>query len=64
MAKSNETAAGEKATPATPEESGAPQVQLVKMVRPQPQFPGGPITADVHPDEVANYLAGGWSVEK
>lgn len=29
----------------------------VKMVR-----DGEPNTADVHPDEVANYAAGGWSV--
>jgi len=32
-------------------------VELVKIVR-----EGNPSTADVHPDEVENYKAGGWSV--
>lgn len=30
------------------------------MTRAEPIHPGGPVTADVHPDEVANYQAGGW----
>lgn len=37
----------------------APAVQLVPMVRSADDFPE-PHTADVHPDEVANYAAGGW----
>jgi hypothetical protein len=32
----------------------------VKMVRDEPQFEGGPVEANVHPDEVGNYSAGGW----
>lgn len=35
-------------------------VELVHMVREQPPFPGGPVTADVHPDEVENWRASGW----
>ncbi len=35
-------------------------VALVAMTREEPQFPGGPTTAEVHPEEVANYAAGGW----
>lgn len=32
----------------------------VRMKRHAPQNGGGPVTADVHPDEVANYEQGGW----
>lgn len=32
----------------------------VQMVRDEPQFPNGPVTADVHPDEVANWAVHGW----
>jgi hypothetical protein len=39
----------------------APQLQLVPMVRDGSHFPE-PHTADVHPDEVDNYLRGGWVV--
>ncbi len=31
-------------------------VELVVMVRDAPEFPGGPLSADVHPDEVDNWL--------
>ncbi len=34
--------------------------QLVKMTRFAPSRPGGPTTADVHPDEVPLYLKKGW----
>ncbi len=34
---------------------------LVAMTRDTPQFPNGPVTADVHPSEVAAYAAAGWS---
>lgn len=34
-------------------------VKLVRMVR---QGGGVPKEADVHPDEVSNYQAGGWSI--
>lgn len=30
------------------------------MRRDEPQFQGGPTSADVHPAEEANYAAGGW----
>lgn len=42
--------------PVLPEEP----VERVSMVRDAPQFEGGPTTADVHPDEVSNWLADGW----
>lgn len=35
----------------------------VKMRRDEPVYPGGPVTADVHPDEVDNWLKAGWIVE-
>lgn len=34
----------------------------VKMIRTEPLHPGGPTSADVHPDEVQNMLAHGWAV--
>lgn len=34
----------------------------IKMFRETPQNVGGPVLADVHPDEVAGFVAGGWSV--
>lgn len=34
--------------------------ETLQMVRDEPQFPGGPVTADVHPDEVANFQRAGW----
>jgi len=37
------------------------EAALVPMTRDAPQFPGGPVEARVHPDEVGNYLAGGWA---
>ena len=36
---------------------------LVVMVRDVPEFPGGPLRADVHPDEVDNWLALDWRLE-
>lgn len=48
----------EKSEAAEPETDGTEtDVELVKMVR-----EGDPSEADVHPDEVANYKAGGWRV--
>ena len=38
-------------------------VALVIMVRDEPEFPGGPLRADVHPDEVDNWLALDWRLE-
>lgn len=41
---------------------GQVSVSLVTMVRDAEQFPASH-TADVHPDEVENYKAGGWQVK-
>lgn len=38
-------------------------IELVFMVRDAPEFPGGPLSADVHPDEVDNWLALDWRLE-
>ena len=38
--------------------------ELVVMVRDAPEFPGGPLSADVHPDEVDNWLALDWRREE
>jgi hypothetical protein len=37
-------------------------IQLIKMVRSEEAAAGGPLTADVHPDEVANYTRAGFVV--
>ena len=37
---------------------------LVKMYRLEPSKPNGPLTADVHPDEVENYASYGWLVDQ
>ncbi len=34
------------------------------MVRDTQEFPGGPLRADVHPDEVDNWLALDWRLEE
>lgn len=39
------------------------KVKTVRMVRSEEDAKGGPTTADVHPAEVDNYRAGGWSEE-
>ena len=41
-----------------------PGIELVVMVRDIPEFPGGPLRADVHPDEVDNWLALDWRLEE
>ena len=35
---------------------------MVKMVRDEPQFPGGPVEAEVHPDEVEGMTAFDWQL--
>ena len=35
---------------------------IVKMKRFEPQFPGGPVEAEVHPDEVEGMKACDWYV--
>jgi len=54
MPKKESTQAPEVVT-----EDQAPESQLVEMVR-----DSAPFTADVHPEEVANFKAGGWEVKK
>ncbi|WP_318372813.1 hypothetical protein [Enterobacter sp.] len=39
-------------------------IDLVVMVRGTPEFPGGPLSAEVHPDEVNNWLALDWRLEE
>lgn len=39
-------------------------IELVVMVRDIPEFPGGPLRAEVHPDEVNNWLALDWRLEE
>lgn len=46
------------------QESQDSKAGLVRMVRDAPQHPGGPVTADVHPDEVPSYSAADWRAEK
>jgi len=40
------------------------QAQLTGMYRSTDAANGGPTEAEVHPDEVENYSAAGWSAEK
>lgn len=52
---------GAEQTPAQQEQQG---IELVGMLRDAPEFPGGPLSADVHPDEVDNWLALDWRLEE
>ncbi|EJD6422008.1 hypothetical protein M0K99_RS21140 [Citrobacter freundii] len=52
---------GAEKTPAQQEQQG---IELVVMVRDTPEFSGGPLSADVHPDEVDNWLALDWRLEE
>ena len=36
---------------------------IVKMKRLEPQFPGGPVEAEVHPDEVDGMKSCDWHVD-
>ncbi|MEG6330331.1 hypothetical protein UXO57_20890 [Enterobacter hormaechei] len=38
-------------------------IELVVMVRDTPEFPGGPLSAEVHHDEVDNWQALDWRLE-
>ena len=51
---------GAEQTPVQQDQQG---IELVVMVRDAPEFPGGPLSAEVHPDEVDNWLALDWSLE-
>ena len=52
---------GAEQTSAQQDQTG---VELVVMVRDIPEFPGGPLRADVHPAEVDNWLALDWRLEE
>ena len=56
---------GAEHAPAQQEQQQEQQgIELVVMVRDTPEFPGGPLRADVHPDEVDNWLALDWRLEE
>lgn len=56
---------GAEHAPAQQEQQQEQQgIELVVMVRDAPEFPGGPLRADVHPDEVDNWLALDWRLEE
>ena len=57
LAAQNDT----KHAPAQQEQHGP---ELVAMVRDTPEFPGGPLSAEVHPEEVDNWLALDWRLEE
>ncbi|UAN55349.1 hypothetical protein [Serratia sp. JSRIV004] len=43
--------------------SAAPeQPELVAMIRDEPAFPGGPVAADVHADEIEDWTSHGWQL--
>ncbi|HEB4874332.1 TPA: hypothetical protein R0C45_002510 [Kluyvera ascorbata F0526] len=52
---------GTEHAPAQQEQQG---IELLVMVRDTPEFPGGPLGAEVHPDEVDNWLALDWRLEE
>ena len=53
---------GAEQTPAQQDQQQV--IELVVMVRDEPEFPGGPLSAEVHPDEVDNWLALDWRLEE
>lgn len=62
-AKAKADADAAAAAKAKEDEAKAPKSKLVKMVRDSEHFPA-PHSADVHPDEVSNFVAGGWRAQK
>ncbi|QMR77938.1 hypothetical protein [Enterobacter sp. RHBSTW-00175] len=60
-AEKNAAQNGAEQTPANQEQQS---IELVVMVREIPEFPGGPLSAEVHPDEVDNWLALDWRLEE
>ncbi|MFH8134210.1 hypothetical protein ABU178_08485 [Pantoea osteomyelitidis] len=54
----SENGAGE--TSSAPDAAKEYGQDLVAMFIDAPAFPGGPQTADVHPDEVDNWKSNGW----
>ncbi|HEY0684759.1 MAG TPA: hypothetical protein VGD45_20650 [Steroidobacter sp.] len=59
-AKAKAEAAAKAQADADAAAAAAKEPKLVKMKRSEPVHAGGPVTADVHPDEVDNWIAGGW----
>ncbi|HCJ7432683.1 hypothetical protein [Citrobacter freundii] len=47
-----------------PAQQEQPGIELVVMVRDIPEFPNGPLSAEVHPAEVDNWLALDWRLEE
>ncbi|WP_427033274.1 hypothetical protein [Enterobacter hormaechei] len=59
-----EKLAAQQAADNNPAQQEQPVIELVVMVRDIPEFPGGPLRADVHPAEVDNWLALDWRLEE
>lgn len=59
-----EKLAAQSGTEQIPAQQDQPGIELVAMVRDTPEFPGGPLSAEVHPDEVDNWLALDWRLEE
>lgn len=57
---------GAEQTPSQQEQQQEQQqgIELVVMARDFPEFPGGPLSAEVHLDEVENWLALDWRLEE
>ncbi|WP_434795839.1 hypothetical protein [Citrobacter europaeus] len=56
---------GAEQTPSQQEQQlEQPSIELVVMVRDIPEFPNGPLSAEVHPVEVDNWLALDWRLEE
>ena len=53
---------GAEQTPSQQEQQQG--IELVVMARDFPEFPGGPLSAEVHLDEVENWLALDWRLEE
>lgn len=39
-------------------------IKTVQMIRPEDRAAGGPVIADVHPDEVENWKVHGWMIKE
>ena len=59
-----EKLAAQKGAEQTPAQQDQPGIELVAMVRDTPEFLGGPLSAEVHPEEVDNWLALDWRLEE
>ncbi|HEE9786239.1 TPA: hypothetical protein R8F93_000231 [Enterobacter soli] len=59
-----EKSAAQNGAEQTPAHQEQQSIELVVMVRDIPEFPGGPLSAEVHPDEVDNWVALDWRLEE